>query len=110
MICRDVFVIVLDQPLRRAVPNEMVCYAQDDEVIQTQAAPGIDGLSSPDLFFRNIPMSFSLYLNASERDTHTKHSLCGAGVPAEETYQMGIISQNERRDPYTEPHQQGIRT
>ena len=24
MVCRDVFVVVLDQPLRRAVPNEMV--------------------------------------------------------------------------------------
>ena len=24
MVCRDVFVVVLDQPLRWAVPNEMV--------------------------------------------------------------------------------------
>ena len=54
MVGGDVFVVVLNQPLRRAVPDQMVCQAKDDEVIQAQAASGVDGLSSSDLFFRNI--------------------------------------------------------
>ena len=77
MVCRDVFVVLLKQTLRRAVPNQMVCQAKHDEVIQAQAAPGIDGLSGSDLFFRHILVFLHAFSRNEERNPHIPRLMRG---------------------------------
>jgi len=77
MVRRDVFVVVLKKTFGWAVPNEMVCQAKHDDVIQAQAAPRVGGMSSPDLFFRNIHVFLLVSGRIGERNPMPITALAG---------------------------------